>query len=55
MMGDVLKSLRSDLEALCDEGLVSKVTLREFDKRHMSRLKPMTAEQIKISQIRSKT
>lgn len=46
-MSDVIKSLRNDLEALYDEGLVSKVTLREFDERNMSKLEQITGEQIK--------
>ncbi|MCJ8273836.1 MAG: helix-turn-helix domain-containing protein [Psychrosphaera sp.] len=46
-MSDVIKSLRSDLEALCGEGLVNKITLREFDERNMTKLKEINSEQIK--------
>ncbi|NQZ09243.1 MAG: helix-turn-helix domain-containing protein [Algicola sp.] len=46
-MSDVIASLRNDLEALCDEGLVNKLTLREFDERNMSKLEPINGEQIK--------
>ena len=33
-MSEVLDSLRSDLESLCEEGLVNKVTLRDFEQRN---------------------
>lgn len=46
-MSDVIASLRNDLEALCDEGLVSKLTLRDFDERNMSKLEQINGEQIK--------
>jgi putative transcriptional regulator len=46
-MSDVIASLRNDLEALCDEGLVNKLTLRDFDERNMSKLEQINGEQIK--------
>ena len=46
-MSKVLKSIRGDLEALCDEGLTSQVTLRNFDERNASKYEEITGEQIK--------
>lgn len=49
-MSDILKSIRDDLESLCDENLVSKVTLREFDERNATKVEEITGEQIKKDQ-----
>jgi hypothetical protein len=49
-MSDVLESLRSDLESLCEEGLINKVTLRDFEQRNMIRLEQISSKHSKVGE-----
>ena len=44
-MSDILKSIRDDLESLCNENIVNKITLREFDKRNATKIEEITGDQ----------
>jgi len=46
-MSDILKSIRDDLESLCSENIVSKITLCEFDQRNATKIEKITGEQIR--------
>lgn len=46
-MNGILSLLREDLEELADEGLVDKITLRDFDKRNLVFNEDITADEIK--------
>ena len=46
-MNGILSLLREDLAELADEGLVDKITLREFDKRNLVFNEDITADEIK--------
>ncbi len=52
-MSNILKSIRDDLEALCDENIVSKITLREFDKRNATKVEEITGEQIRNIRVKN--
>ena len=52
-MSDILKSIRDDLESLCSENIVSKITLREFDQRNATRIEEVTGEQIRDIRVKN--
>lgn len=52
-MSNILKSIRDDLESLCNENIVSKITLREFDKRNATKIEEITGDQIKNIRVKN--
>ncbi|WP_018693082.1 helix-turn-helix domain-containing protein [Algicola sagamiensis] len=51
-MSEIIKSLREDLSTLCDENLIPKVTLREFDQAHMSQITAMSSDEVKALRLK---
>ena len=52
-MSDILKSIRDDLESLCNENIVNKITLREFDKRNATKIEEITGDQIRNIRVKN--
>lgn len=52
-MSNVLKSIRDDLESLCDENIISKITLRDFDRRNSTKIKEITGEEIRNIRVKN--
>ena len=47
MMSKLLRSLHSDMVALRDAGLVSEITMREFNEACLTEVTPLSAAEIK--------
>lgn len=52
-MSNILKSIRDDLESLCNENIVNKITLREFDKRNATKIEEITGDQIRNIRVKN--